>query len=199
MSAKRVLRQHRLGLRRQCREPLARIGDPGRQPDPRLGRNRVHAESPRISRASAKESWLPLIHIRWPPAKSLWMWFSAEGAAGADLVSATISTGKDRASFAWGRIKGIAQPFEDQVRVHRVAPRHLSHGNARRRRLQADRPLLPVRSTPLHPTRHAVTILSTIVGGHDQPLSPRGRAVRPDACAWSAQHQDKRNRPMTRN
>ncbi|MFC3527444.1 hypothetical protein ACFOMH_04605, partial [Paracoccus mangrovi] len=30
-------------------------------------------------------------------------------------------------------------------------------------------------------TRHAITIVSTIDGGHYPPLSPRGRAVRPDA------------------
>jgi len=40
------------------------------------------------------------------------------------------------------------------VCVHRVAPRDLRDGNARRRRLKADRPLLLVRPKPLRPTRH---------------------------------------------
>src|SRR5690606_693775 len=79
------------------------------------------------------------------------------------------------------RITGIAQPLEDQVRVHRVAPRHLSHGNARRRRLETDRTLLLIRPKSLRPTRHAITIVSAIYGGHDPPLSTRGSAVRPDA------------------
>ena len=54
--AKRVLPQHRLGLRRQRGEPLVHVGDPGSQPDPRVGRNRDHAVRPRISRASASGS-----------------------------------------------------------------------------------------------------------------------------------------------
>ena len=43
-------------LRRQRREPLAHVRNPGRQPDPRVRRNRDHAESPRISRAKASGS-----------------------------------------------------------------------------------------------------------------------------------------------
>ena len=98
---------------------------------------------------------------------------------------------------AWPRLRGaiarrsartwcdgsawIAQPFEDQVRVHRVAKRHLRNRNAGRSRLQADRPLLLIRPKPPRPSRHAITIVSTIVGGHYPPLSPGGRAVRPDA------------------
>lgn len=35
----------------------------------------------------------------------------------------------------------------------------------------------------LRPTRHAITIVSTVDGGHYPALSPRGRAVRPDAYA----------------
>src|SRR5690606_18498236 len=70
---------------------------------------------------------------------------------------------------------------EDQVRVHRVAKRHLSNGNAGRRRLQADRPLLLIRPKPPCPPRHACTLVSTIVGGHYPALSPHGRAVSPDA------------------
>lgn len=90
--------------------------------------------------------------------------------------------------LCWGRnrggvrrITGIAQPLEDQVRVHRVAPRHLSHRNARRRRLETDRTLLLIRPKSLRPTRHAITIVSTIDGGHYPALCARGRAVRPDA------------------
>ena len=56
MSAKRVLLQRRLGLRRQCREPLAHVGDPGRKPDPRTCWNRDQTDSPRISRAKASGS-----------------------------------------------------------------------------------------------------------------------------------------------
>jgi hypothetical protein len=40
------------------------------------------------------------------------------------------------------------------VRVHRMAKRHLSHANARRSRLEADRPLLFVRPKPPRPQRH---------------------------------------------
>ena len=41
-----------------------------------------------------------------------------------------------------------------------------SHGNARRSRLQTDRPLLLIRPKPSRPPRHARTLVSTIVGGH---------------------------------
>lgn len=58
--------------------------------------------------------------------------------------------------------------------------RHLRHRNARRRRLQADRPLLFIRPKPSRPTRHAITIVSTILGGHYPAPASRGRAVRPD-------------------
>ena len=50
-----------------------------------------------------------------------------------------------------------------------------------RHRLETDRPLLLVRPEPLRPTRQVITVVSTINGGHYPPLSPRGRAVRPDA------------------
>ena len=56
MSGKRVLLQHRLGLCRERRKALAHVGDARRQPDLRVGRNRDHGESPRISRASASGS-----------------------------------------------------------------------------------------------------------------------------------------------
>ena len=88
---------------------------------------------------------------------------------------------KGRSRGGVRRITGIAQPLEDQVRVYRVAPGNLGHGNTRRSRLEADRPLLLVRPEPLRPTRHDITIVSTIDGGHYPPLSPRGRAVRTDA------------------
>ena len=51
-----TLLQHRLGLRRQRREPLAHVGGARRQPDPRVRRNRDHAVTPRISRAKASGS-----------------------------------------------------------------------------------------------------------------------------------------------
>jgi hypothetical protein len=60
------------------------------------------------------------------------------------------------------------------------AQRHLSCGNARRCRLQTDRPLLLIRPKPSRPPRHARTLVSTIVGGHYPASSTRGRAVRPD-------------------
>jgi hypothetical protein len=75
----------------------------------------------------------------------------------------------------------IAQPFEDQVRVHGIAERHLSHRNAGRCRLQADRSLLLIRPKPPRPPRHARTLVSTLVGGHYPAPSARGRAVRSDA------------------
>lgn len=78
------------------------------------------------------------------------------------------------------RITGIAQPLQDQIGIHRVAPRHLSHGDARRRRLETDRPLLLVCPEPLRPTRHDITIVSTIVCGHYPLRSGTGRAVSPD-------------------
>jgi hypothetical protein len=84
------------------------------------------------------------------------------------------------------RITGIAQPLEDQIGIHSVAPRHLCHRNTRRSRLETDRPLLLVGPKPLRPTRHAITIVSTIDGGHYPPLSARGRAVRPDAYPASS-------------
>lgn len=84
------------------------------------------------------------------------------------------------------REPGIAQPREDQIRVHRVAPRHLGHRNTRRSCLEADRPLLIIRPKPLRPTRHAITIVSTIDSGHYPALSPCGRAVRPDGYLENA-------------
>ena len=56
MPGERVLLQHSLSLRSQGRKALAHVGDARRQPDPRIGRNRDHAESPRISRARASGS-----------------------------------------------------------------------------------------------------------------------------------------------
>ena len=64
MSAERVLLQHRLGLRRQGRKALAHVGHSGRQPDPRVRRDRDQTDSPRISRANASGSYPPLIRIR---------------------------------------------------------------------------------------------------------------------------------------
>ncbi len=63
VSAKRILLQHRFGLCRQRREPLAHVRHPGRQPAPRVGRNRDQAVSPRISRAATSGS-CPLHHTR---------------------------------------------------------------------------------------------------------------------------------------
>lgn len=59
----------------------------------------------------------------------------------------------------------ITQPFEDKVRIDRVAKRHLSHGNTGRRRLQTDRPLLVISPEPPRPSRHTRTLVSTILGG----------------------------------
>ena len=56
MPGERILLQHRLGLRGQRREALAHVRDPGREPDPRVGRHRDHAVRPRISRAKASGS-----------------------------------------------------------------------------------------------------------------------------------------------
>jgi hypothetical protein len=93
---------------------------------------------------------------------------------------------KAQTGFLWSRsgpgpILGIAQPLEDQLRIHRVTKRHLIHGNARRRRLQSDRPLLLTRPKPSRPPLHARTLVSTIIGGHYPAPSARGKAVRPDA------------------
>lgn len=83
-------------------------------------------------------------------------------------------------------------PLEDQVRIKNVAPRHLGHRNTGCSGLEAVRPLLLVCPKPPRPTRHAITIVSTIYGGHYQHLSPRGRAVRPDAYVSSAPRPDRR-------
>ena len=73
MPGKRVLLQHGLGLRGQRRKALAHVRHPGRKPDPRVGRNRDQTDRPRISRANASGSYLPLIRIRCPPASSISM------------------------------------------------------------------------------------------------------------------------------
>ena len=62
----------------------------------------------------------------------------------------------------WPNPRGRAQPQHDQV------PNLLTD-------------TLAPTVAPLRPTRHAITIVSTIDGGHYPPLSTRGRAVRPDA------------------
>ena len=96
-------------------------------------------------------------------------------------------TGCIRGGVGLARRKArIAQPSKNQVGIHRKPPRHLRYRNVRRRRLQADRPLLIVRPKPLHPTRHAITIVSTIDRGHYPALSARGRAVRPDAYVYGS-------------
>ena len=79
---------------------------------------------------------------------------------------------------------GQARPLlENQVGIDRVAPCHLRNRNTRRSRLATDRPLLLIRPKPLRPTRHACTLVSTIVGGHYPAPADRGRAVRRDAHA----------------
>jgi hypothetical protein len=91
-----------------------------------------------------------------------------------------------RQTRRWHRVRRIARiapPFEDQVGIHRVAQRHLRNRHTRCRRLKADRPLLLIRPKPLRPTRHAITIVSTIDSGHYPALSARGSAVRPDGYA----------------
>ena len=85
-----------------------------------------------------------------------------------------------------GPILGVAQPLEDQVGVHCIAARYMRNGNARRRRLQADRTLLLSRPKPSRPPRHAWTVVSTIDGGHYPALSCRGGAVMLDGYARSA-------------
>jgi transposase len=80
-----------------------------------------------------------------------------------DMADAEAITGAEsRPTMPFVAVKSEAQQatamayrtFEDHVRVHRVAPRNLRDGNARRRRLKADRPLFLVRPKPLRPTRH---------------------------------------------
>ena len=56
MPGERVLLQHGLSLRRKRRKALSHVRHPGRQPDPRIGRDRDQTDSPRISRASASRS-----------------------------------------------------------------------------------------------------------------------------------------------
>ena len=75
---------------------LAHVRHPGGKPDPRVGRNRDHAVRPRISRASASGSWLPLIRIRCPPTRSISMWFYEANIGRVTGTSLTISTGRKR-------------------------------------------------------------------------------------------------------
>ena len=56
VARERVLLQHRLGLRRERREPPPHVRHACSQPDPRVRRNRDHTDRPRISRASASGS-----------------------------------------------------------------------------------------------------------------------------------------------
>lgn len=67
--------------------------------------------------------------------------------------------GKKAGTFLWNGVRArrklrVTQPFEDDVRIQRVAPRHLRHGYIGRRRLEADRPLLLDGSKTLGSTRH---------------------------------------------
>ena len=67
--------------------------------------------------------------------------------------------GKKAGTFLWNGVRArrklrVTQPFEDDVRIQRVAPRHLRHGYIGRRRLEADRPLLLDGPKTLGSTRH---------------------------------------------
>ena len=59
-----------------------------------------------------------------------------------------------RCQFRVGRKARVMQPFEDQIRIHRIPARDLRDRYARRRRLKTDRPLLVVCPKPLRSTRH---------------------------------------------
>ncbi len=59
-----------------------------------------------------------------------------------------------RCQFRVGRKARVMQPFEDQIRIHRIPARDLRDRYARRHRLKTDRPLLLVRPKPLRSTRH---------------------------------------------
>jgi len=75
-----------------------------------------------------------------------------------DYLDRQETGGIRRARFAlrlrFRRISRIAQPLEDYVRAHRMAPRHMHHRDTRRRRVSADRPLLLAPPKPLRLTRH---------------------------------------------
>jgi hypothetical protein len=74
-------------------------------------------------------------------------------------------------------IPRIAPLFEDQVGIHGVEQRHLINRQTRCRRREADPPLLLIHPKPLRPTRHAITIVSIVDGGHYPELSAGGSAV----------------------
>ena len=59
-----------------------------------------------------------------------------------------------RCQFRAGRKARVMQPFEDQIRIHRIPARDLRDRYARRHRLKTDRPLLVVCPKPLRSTRH---------------------------------------------
>ena len=59
-----------------------------------------------------------------------------------------------RCQFRVGRKARVMQPFEDQIRIHRIPARDLRDRYARRHRLKTDRPLLVVCPKPLRSTRH---------------------------------------------
>ena len=74
MPRKGVLLQHRFGLCCQGRKAFAHVGDARRPSDPRVSRNRDHVVRPRISRARASGSKLPLIRIRWLEQRCVELW-----------------------------------------------------------------------------------------------------------------------------
>src|SRR5690606_20439754 len=82
----------------------------------------------------------------------------------------------------------FAQPLEDKVRVHIVAPRHLADRDAGHPRLGADHPLLVVAPDPALPAlNHVVASWCPLyTGGHYRPRSPLVRAVGPDAYSENA-------------
>ena len=146
MSAERVLLQHRFGLSRQRREPLAHVGDTRRQADPCVSRNRDHAVRPRISRQRlgvipaadphpmpARQFDLDVVHCGGHRHRRLHLRDDLHRQKSRDIGRVGISK------------PGITQPGKDQIGVHVIPPGDLAHRHTGHTRPPADHPLLFVR------------------------------------------------------
>ncbi len=93
-----------------------------------------------------------LPHDRW-----VWVAFFGMGLLNNAIPFSLIVWGQQHIASG---VASILQPFENQVRVHRIAPRNLCNRNARRQRLRANRALLVIRLDPL---------LQTLLPRHRRP------------------------------